>query len=208
MRFGLYTIREMDYNYIQNFVIICRQEVVNTMDKRKRKAVKQPAREKKVRAPRVKNPDNRRAAMWLWLLPVGLPKLWSPRCTWHKGVKLGITAAWVAVLIAVLVLPTPASRRASGGVRLVGSNPEVEVYGPELPAFIVPGYTRDQTDSVLAEDNSQEIHYVYAADGAKCYHEYDCKFAFASSQRLTVYEAYYLGFTPCGRCKPPVYEGP
>ena len=30
--------------------------------------------------------------------------------------------------------------------------------------------------------------------------------AFDSSQRLTVYEAYYLGFEPCGRCKPPIYD--
>ena len=46
----------------------------------------------------------------------------------------------------------------------------------------------------------------YAADGAECYHEYKCKFAFASSQRLTTYEAYYLGFKPCNRCKPPIYD--
>lgn len=186
------------------------------MDKAKRRQIKKriapvkkpkPARKRAERPARVQNPDNRRAALWLWLFPVGLPLMWNPRCTWHKGVKIGVTAAWALVLIAVLALPTPASRRTAGGVQLVSSNPEVEVYGPDLPTFIVPGYTNDQTESVLAPDNTQEIHYVYAADGAKCYHEYDCKFAYASSQRLTVYEAYYLGYTPCGRCNPPAYEG-
>ena len=64
---------------------------------------------------------------------------------------------------------------------------------------------RDRTGSIIVEKPNSDVHYVYAADGARCYHEYECKFAFASSQRMTVYEAYHLGFEPCGRCKPPVY---
>ena len=80
------------------------------------------------------------------------------------------------------------------------------VYGPALPALIVQGYTRENTGSIIVDQVANDVHYVYAADGAECYHEYKCKFAFASSQRLTVYEAYYLGFRPCGRCKPPIYD--
>ena len=86
------------------------------------------------------------------------------------------------------------------------NKPEVEVYGPDLPNFIVPGYTNDQTESIIVPGVENDVHYVYAADGAECYHEYKCKFAFASSQRLTTYEAYYLGFKPCNRCKPPIYD--
>jgi hypothetical protein len=82
----------------------------------------------------------------------------------------------------------------------------VEVYGPDLPSFIVPGYTREQTDSIIVPAVESDVHYVYAADNARCYHEYKCKFAYASSQRLTVFEAYYLGFEPCNRCKPPIYD--
>ena len=145
-----------------------------------------------------------KTALWLLVPPVGLTMMWRPGCRWPVAVKAGISALMAAILVAVLVIPTPTP--ATGGVEMVTSRPEVEVYGPNLPNFIVPGYTNDQTDSIIVPAVENDVHYVYAADGAKCYHEYKCKFAFASSQRLTVFEAYYLGFEPCNRCKPPIYD--
>ena len=158
---------------------------------------------RKPRKPR--NPANTRAALWLWCFPVGLSLMWRSDCTWKRGVKIGISTAMVALLAAIFVVPLPKVGARSNGVEIVAGRPEVEVYGPALPSLIVPGYTKETTGSIIAEDHGSDVHYVYAADDAECYHEYDCKFAFASSQRLTVYEAYYLGFKPCGRCKPPVY---
>lgn len=149
--------------------------------------------------------ENLKTALWLWCPPVGLSKMWRSTCTWPRGVKIGITAAMALILLAIFVFPSPASRNTPTGVQLVSGNPEVEVYGPALPSLIVPGYTRESTGSVIVDQVADDVHYVYAADDAKCYHEYECKFAFASSQRLTVYEAYHLGYTPCGRCNPPVY---
>lgn len=159
----------------------------------------------KARAHRPVNRYNLKTALWLWCFPVGLTLMWRRRCTWHTAVKAGVTALMAAVVVAVFAFPTP-DRTASGGVELVGGSREVEVYGPELPAFIVPGYVNEQTESIIVPPVENSVHYVYAADGAECYHEYNCKFAYASSQRLTVYEAYYLGFRPCGRCKPPIYD--
>lgn len=165
-------------------------------------------KEKKERKPfRLPKPDPQtlKTALWLLIPPVGLMMMWRPSCRWHVGVKAGVSALMAAILVAVLVIPTSAPP-AAGGVELVADRPEVEVYGPDLPNFIVPGYTNDQTDSIIAPAAESDVHYVYAADGARCYHEYKCKFAFASSQRLTAYEAYYLGFEPCNRCKPPIYD--
>ena len=151
---------------------------------------------------------NRRVLSLIWLLPVGIPLMWQPSCTWRKGVKIGVTAAAAALVLALLVVPFPNSNRdISGGVQLVNNVSEVEVYGPDLPTYIVPGYVDDSAESIIVDAVENTVHYVYAADGAKCYHEYECKFAFASSQRLTVYEAYYLGFQPCPRCNPPKYDG-
>ena len=113
--------------------------------------------------------------------------------------------AKAAIVAAIFIVPTPTADRYTTGVQMVAEKPEVEVYGPALPTLIVQGYTRDHTGSVIVDQVANDVHYVYAADGADCYHEYECKFAFASSQRLTVYEAYHLGFKPCGRCKPPEY---
>ncbi|MBR6221429.1 MAG: hypothetical protein IKQ80_12770 [Clostridia bacterium] len=161
----------------------------------------------KPRARKAKKGDRStlKTALWLLLPPVGLMMMWRPACRWHVAVKASVTVAMAAALIAVFAIPGP-STPANGGVSLVSSRPEVEVYGPDLPNFIVPGYTNDQTESVIMPAEENDVHYVYAADGARCYHEYKCKFAFASSQRLTVYEAYFLGFEPCNRCKPPIYD--
>ena len=177
------------------------------MNQKKKMADSRSRRQKP--APRVQkrgvNRDNLSALLWLWCFPVGLSKMWRSRCTWPRGVKIGITGLMAAILIAVFVIPTPGSRKPETGVALVGGNPEVEVYGPALPALVVSGYTKESTGSIIVDQAATDVHYVYAADGARCYHEYECKFAFASSQRLTVYEAYHLGFEPCGRCNPPVY---
>ena len=163
--------------------------------------------EKRAPKPRVPLRENEslKTALWLLVPPVGLTRMWRRSCTWHPAVKACISVAMAAVLVAVLIAPTtkPSS---NGGVQLVTNRPEVEVYGPDLPSFIVPGYTSEQTDSIIVPAVENDVHYVYAADGAKCYHEYKCKFAYASSQRLTVFEAYYLGFQPCNRCKPPIYD--
>jgi len=160
---------------------------------------------KAARRPKRVNPANRKALKWLLLcFPVGVTLMWKHACTWRRGVKYAVTCAMVAVLCAVFL--APAAPEAEGGIRLVGAKPEAEIYGPELPANIVKGYTKQATGSVLTEVVENDVHYVYAADGAKCYHEYECKFAYASSQRLTVYEAYFLEFEPCGLCNPPRYN--
>lgn len=148
---------------------------------------------------------NLKTALWLLFPPVGLSMMWRRSCRWPMALKAGLSTAMVMILAAIFILPTPA-KNTLGGVELVTNKPEVEVYGPDLPNFIVPGYTNDQTESIIVPGVENDVHYVYAADGAECYHEYKCKFAFASSQRLTVYEAYYLGFQPCNRCKPPIYD--
>ena len=166
-------------------------------------AKKKPQRASKPR--RKPMSENMKTLLWLWFPPVGLTRMWRSGCTWRQGVKIGITAAMAAILLAVFIIPTPTSGRVETGIQMVSGKPEVEVYGPALPALIVTGYTKDTANSIIVDEVANDVHYVYAADDADCYHEYECKFAFASSQRLTVYEAYHLGFKPCGRCNPPVY---
>ena len=149
-------------------------------------------------APRQKaKTNNLKTFLWLVLFfPAGITLMWRRACSWPRGVKYAVTGLMMSLVVAIMVVPTPETP--AGGITLVGARPEVEVYGPELPSTIVSGYTKQTTGSVLTEVVEDDIHYVYAADGAECYHEYKCKFAYASSQRLTVYEAYFLGFKPCG----------
>ena len=166
---------------------------------------RQSPRRTKAARPAVRDGRSLKTALWLLVPPVGLTMMWRSGCRWPIAVKSAVTALMAIALIAVFIVPAPETPD-SGGVELVTSRPEVEIYGPDLPNFIVQGYTNDQTASIIVPAVESDVHYVYAADGAKCYHEYKCKFAYASSQRLTVYEAYYLGYTPCGRCKPPIYD--
>lgn len=161
-----------------------------------------------------KKPRARRRMPWRSVLaavftvlfpPAGILLTW--RCRWQPLTKYAMTVAAVAIMAAaVLALPST-DGRVPGGVELVGADPEAEIYGPELPTAMVSGYTSASTASVFASATEDETLYVYAADDGDCYHLYDCKFAFASSRKLTVYEAHYLGYTPCGLCNPPVYEG-
>ena len=147
--------------------------------------------------------------MWLVLFfPVGLTRMISSACTWRRGTKYAVGALCCAILAAVVICPSP-YQRSKGGIELFGDDPEVEIYGPELPETIVGGYTAPVIQPVVlpAEDaNAQDdTIYVYATKDQENYHMSTCKFAFASAQRLTLYEAYYLGYTPGKCCDAPSY---
>ena len=158
------------------------------------------------------DPHNKKALIWLWFFPMGLPLMWDKRCTWHRAVKIGVTAVIVAALFfgeRAMVRFFDSSKIIHNGGIVGQTNdvkPEAEVYGPPLPTVYVRGYTNESTGSILTDEAQEdELHYVYASKDQKRYHEYECKFAYASSQRMTVYEAYYKGYTPCGLCNPPAY---
>ncbi len=111
----------------------------------------------------------------------------------------------VAVLIGVLLAPSPDDGKLSG-IELYGEDPEVEVYGPELPQSTVGSYPVPVVESVVLPESTasdEEKTYVYASDDQECYHLSTCKFAFGSGHRFTVAEAKLLGYKPCGRCNPP-----
>jgi len=147
------------------------------------------------------------AAVAVFLLPpVGVLLSW--RSSWSNLVKYCMTGAAVAVMLLVVMLLPSAENTVNGGIEMVGRNAEVEIYGPDLPTAMVTGYTLTSYESLLASNEEDSARYVYAATDGSCYHEYECKFAFASSQKLTLYEAYFLGYEPCGRCNPPEYEMP
>ena len=145
---------------------------------------------------------NGNTLLWLFLcFPVGLTKMWKNKCTWKNSVKYIVSAVPALALALVLIWPfgvTPAR----GGVNLVGSEKIAEVYGPELPENMVDGYSRpaDGTLIVASDDTEDTTIYVYATDKQTCYHLGNCKFAYASGRRMTIYEAEFRGLTPCPTC--------
>ena len=138
--------------------------------------------------------------------PLGILLVW--RRPWSNAAKYSLTAVAALVLLVFAFALPDGDNRVNGGIELVGIERDVEVYGPSLPTAMVTGYTSSlNTGSVFVDIEETEAEYVYAAKDAECYHLYECKYAYASSQKLTVYEAHFLGYEPCGRCKPPVYGG-
>lgn len=148
---------------------------------------------------------------WLALcFPYGLYLMWRRSCGWHKAVKGLVTAGFLAAAVAIVAMPTP-ERLFMTVVDRVETEKKAEIFGPELPAgYDVSMYVvAEGGHDLLAEVEEDNSVYVYASatEGSTYYHDSQCKYAFASSPRLTLYEAYKLGYiTPCGICNPPVYD--
>ena len=158
---------------------------------------------------RRRNPRNGKALLWLFLCyPVGLTKMWKSSCTWKLGVKYAVSSLAFIIVGVALFYPSP-QQETIGGVTLYGEEPVAKIYGPELPESMVYGYSQTVVSSVLAPEatDAASVQRVYAAEGADCYHLEKCKYAYASANYLTIYEAYLLGYEPCGLCNPPAYTG-
>lgn len=152
--------------------------------------------------------------IFFWLLvcfPYGLFLMWRRRCRWHPVIKGFVTAAAMCAVAAIIMAPAP-SRTMGTKITLVGDKPGAEIFGPEAPEGYNPSayIPRDEQTDLFAGTVEEESVYVYASatEGSTYYHSYTCEYAYASSRRMTLYEAYMLGYTtPCGKCNPPVYDG-
>lgn len=148
-----------------------------------------------------------------WLLicfPYGLYLMWQNRCRWHRVIKSGVTLLCTCAVLGILFVPIP--ERADGTcTKIIETEPNADIFGPEMPE----GY--NMSDYVVAEGGLDLIApeyvdttvYVYlsATKGSTYYHTKMCKYAYATSPRVSLYEAYTLGYvTPCGICNPPLYD--
>ena len=107
-------------------------------------------------------------------------------------------------------MPSP-GQTPSTSVKMVKAENKVQVFGPEMPAgydasaYLVP----EGGENLIAPEEEETATYVYcsASKGSTYYHTSKCKYAYASAPRVTLYEAYLLGYTtPCGICNPPLYN--
>lgn len=141
----------------------------------------------------------------LVLPPLGFFLVW--RCDWNVRYKYAAFAG-MALLVAALIIWTPwPSAEVDSGITMVAREPEMEIYGPELPEDVVEGYEPRVGESALSEDQAtpKPSEYVYENIGSDFYHTYTCRYTYDSARKLTPYEAYYLGYKPCSACNPPIY---
>lgn len=135
--------------------------------------------------------------------PLGILLVW--RCRWSNAAKYCLTGLAVACFALVVALLPSADSRVNGGIELVGRKPEAEIYGPDLPTATVTGYVAPINESVFINDDDGETIYVYATTDGQYYHLSECKFAYASAQKMTPYQAHFLGYLPCSLCGSPAY---
>lgn len=138
------------------------------------------------------------------LPPVGIFLVWRTR--WSTNARYCLTGLAVASMVAIVALLPSPDARVNGGVEWVGRERVAEIYGPELPTAMVTGYIAPVGQSVFVQEDEDERIYVFAVPGEDDYHLEDCKYAYATAQKMTLYEAYYHQYAPCTRCDPPIYE--
>jgi len=139
------------------------------------------------------------------LPPVGIFMVWRTR--WSNNARYCLTGLAVACMVLmVALLPSP-DARVNGGVELVGRKKVAEIYGPDLPTAMVTGYIAPVSESVFVQENEDGTTYVLAVPGDKYYHKEGCRKAYATAQKMTLYETYFLEYSPCKTCRPPVYQG-
>lgn len=139
--------------------------------------------------------------------PVGIARMMRAECRWRRGVKYAISSALICLAAAAIVILPNMKEPRRGGIELVGPERDQAVFGPEKPEQLISDtHISDVNNGVVLDtsgDDEGTTLMVYASNN--CYHLGTCRYAYASSQHLTLYQAYYLGFKPCNICKPPEY---
>lgn len=177
------------------YVIFCR--VKEVMDMQKRPGVR--SRRKRSKARRVMS-----VLACIFLPPVGIFMVWRTR--WSNNARYCLTGLAVACMVLmVAMLPSP-DVRVNGGVELVGRKKVAEIYGPDLPTAMVTGYVAPVNESVFVQESEDDTVYVMAVPVDKLYHLEGCRKAYATAQKMTLYETFYLEYAPCNICHPPIYQ--
>ena len=139
--------------------------------------------------------------------PLGLYVMWT-KTRWPRILKSAVSLAVAAMLVAILLPMTNPPEREIGGIHLVGSEPQVDVQGPEAPAdrVIVEIYAPKQTVVVIDPTPSPEPVYVFCNNGGSYYHSQDCVYVKEKTPFVTLSTALDAGYHQCTECDaPPEY---
>lgn len=144
----------------------------------------------------------------IFCFPLGIYNMWT-RMKWHKAVKVAVSGVVALVLAAIMLPMTNPPERATGGIRLVGSSPSVEVMGPEAPEDreIVEIYAPRRTAIIVEATPTPAPVYVYCNAGGQYYHAHECKWVTETTPQVTLTQALNAGYRPCPECDAPAPIG-
>lgn len=151
--------------------------------------------------------SNHAVIRWLLcFLPVGLMLMWHPSCRWKKVNKVAISMGSLA-LVAILALGIAGAVQRSGrtqsGVQLVSANPQVEVYGPAVPASVSYSYVESDTIQqavVITPEPTEQPETAYYNDGGKYFHTENCSVVTSKTPCYSVTRLLNMGVQPCPKC--------
>ena len=151
--------------------------------------------------------SNHAVIRWLvCFFPVGLALMWHPSCRWKKLNKAAVTMgslALVAMLAVGIAGVVQQSGRSQGGVQLVSTNPQVEVYGPAVPANVSYSYTDDNTIKqavIITPEPTEKPETAYYNDGGKYFHTENCSVVKSTTPCFYVTRLLSMGVKPCPKC--------
>ena len=130
--------------------------------------------------------------------------MWT-RTGWPRLVKVGVSALIAFVIVLILTPMTDPPARQTGGVRVVGSGPQVELLGPEAPADRedIDIYTPRRTAIIVEATPTPEPIIVYCNTGGDYYHSKNCKWVKPTTPSVTLLQAVRAGYRQCPECDAP-----
>ncbi len=151
--------------------------------------------------------SNHAVIRWLiCFLPVGLALMWHPSCRWKKVNKAAISMGSLA-LAAIVALGVVGAVQQSGrmrsGVQLVSTRPQVEVYGPAVPASVSYSYVESDTIQqavVITPEPTEKPETAYYNDGGRYFHTENCSVVRGNTPCYAVTRLLGMGIKPCPKC--------
>jgi len=136
--------------------------------------------------------------------PLGLYVMWT-KSKWPQEVKVGVSAAVIVLLIAILLPLTNPPERERGGINLVEQKPQEDLQGPEAPAdrAVIEIYAPRYTSIILEPTSTPPPVMVYCNNGGKQYHSADCRYVRPTTPDVTLEQAIAAGYTQCKECDAP-----
>ena len=139
--------------------------------------------------------------------PLGLYLMWT-RTRWPRLVKVSASALIAFAIVLILTPMTDPPARQTGGVRVVGSGPQVELLGPEAPENreSIDIYTPRRTAIIVEATPTPEPIIVYCNIGGQYYHSKNCKWVKPTTPSVSLLQAVRAGYSQCPDCDAPSAE--
>jgi hypothetical protein len=117
-------------------------------------------------------------------------------------VKAAVTFIFALIIICIALPQLQPPDRPAGGIKLVGTNAQANVFGPEAGGNVLGRdvYNASAGSAVVAEGSAADRTMVYCNPSGKFYHAKSCKYVSATTGLMTLRVAMETGYGKCQDC--------